>query len=246
MSEERNDLLEALQERIAYRFKDPQLLERALVHSSYAQEHDLKDESGRRADNERLEFLGDGVLKAVTSHYLFERHPLDDEGDLSKRRRHLVNGRQLTRAAVRWGLDEEGLIRAGPSRKNERLSAAMLEDAFEALIGAIYLDRGYDALRLVLEPWMAHTDSEEVIRSCRDPKTELQERLQDQGIVPPAYEIVDISGPAHALTFEAVVRIAGKERGRGRGGRKKDAEKAAATQALALLDEGLSSPDLES
>jgi ribonuclease-3 len=246
MSEDRRELLEALQDRLGYRFEDVSLLERALVHRSFAHERQRWDEHGLLEDNERLEFLGDGVLYLAVSEFLFHGHPGADEGQLSKRRRFQIKGSQQ---AV-WGrqllLDDPALLLRGriPPHEEARGAAKRLEDAFEAVLGAIFLDGGFEAVRGVLLPLMRNMDGS--LRSLREPKGRLQEILQARGLPLPVYEIVAEGGPAHQKWFEARIMVTAspeeepQEWGRGRSQSKKRAETLAAKEAWnRLVEEGL-------
>ncbi len=247
MTQPRQALVEQLQDRIGYRFDDEALLERALVHRSWAHDRGVFDEHGLIADNERLEFLGDGVIQSVTAEYLVRVHPAENEGALSVRRTFLVNGQQLAAAARAWGLDTPGLVRLGRSmlRGDGADSASMLGDAFEAVVGAVFLDGGYQAARRILRAWMARVDLGEDILVARGAKTALQELVQadPQRRWVLRYRVVG-EGPAHERSHRAIVFLVprgrpggegGLELGRGRGRRKKDSEQAAAAVALELL-----------
>lgn len=246
MSEDRQQLLEALQERLGYRFGDLGLLERALSHRSYAAERQRYDEHGVLEDNERLEFLGDGVLYLVVSEYLFGRHPGASEGELTKRRALQVQGSQQTAWGEQLALDDPRMLLRGrlSAAEADRGRASRLEDAFEAILGAVFLDGGFQAAQRVLLPWMRSTDG--VVLPPEPPKSRLQEALQAQGLPVPTYPIVDAGGPPHERWFEAValcVTRAGDEPvewGRGRAKTKRQAQTIAAQVALVgLLQAGL-------
>lgn len=218
--------LDALQQRLGYRFAQPQLLGRALTHRSGSLEH-----------NERLEFLGDAVLNLAVSGLLFERFSGSDEGDLTRIRAHLVREDSLHRLALVLGLPEvlrlsEGELRGGGSQR-----PSILADAFEAVIGAVYLDGGFEAARGVVRGLLGELiGSTEVDSWTKDPKTELQEWLQARRISVPAYRITSTRGQAHAQTFEvecAVAALGLAERGEGRS--RRAAEQEAARSMLAGL-----------
>jgi len=220
------DLAE-LQRRLGHRFTDEALLERALTHRSFGAEH-----------NERLEFLGDAALALAVSRLVYDRHGASDEGDLTRVRAHLVREASLHRAALALGLAEvlrlsEGELRAGGAQR-----ASILADALEAVIGAVFLDGGYEAaLALVRRLFGEVIAASEVESWTKDAKTELQEWLQGRRIAVPAYRIVATRGEKHAQTFEvecAVPTLGLAERGEGRS--RRAAEQEAAQRMLALLN----------
>jgi ribonuclease-3 len=218
--------LGALQHRLGHRFADPALLERALTHRSFGAAH-----------NERLEFLGDAVLNLAVSSLLYERHATSAEGDLTRVRAHLVREDSLHRAALAFGLPEvlrlsEAELRAGGARR-----PSILADALEAVIGAVFLDGGYEpACAVVSRVFGEVIDASEAEHWTKDAKTELQEWLQARRIPVPAYQIVATRGQAHAQTFEvecAVAALGLAERGEGRS--RRAAEQEAARRMLAAL-----------
>jgi len=220
------DLAE-LQRRLGHRFTDEALLERALTHRSFGAEH-----------NERLEFLGDAALALAVSRLVYDRHGASDEGDLTRVRAHLVREASLHRAALALGLAEvlrlsEGELRAGGAQR-----ASILADALEAVIGAVFLDGGYEAaLALVRRLFGEVIAASEVESWTKDAKTELQEWLQGRRIAVPAYRIVATRGEKHAQTFEvecAVPTLGLAERGESRS--RRAAEQEAAQRMLALLN----------
>jgi ribonuclease-3 len=204
-------------------------LEQALTHPSYANE--------RRgvADNQRLEFLGDSVLGFCTSEILFERFPSADEGTLTRIRALLVNAETLAAWARSIELQTELRLGRGADAGGLRDSTNVLADAVEALIAAAYLDGGLEVARKLCEQIVqAPLDSMQVA-GARDPKCELQERIQAQGGEPPTYVVVESSGPAHARQFAVSVRIGDQAVAQGRGRSKREAERAAAVEALGAL-----------
>jgi ribonuclease-3 len=223
---------EALLRRLRYSFRDPGLLDRALVHRSYVNEH-----PEARCHNERLEFLGDAVLDLVVAETLMEQLPAAPEGELTRRRAALVNEGCLADLAVDLGLGSALCLGRGEQLNNGRQRPSILADAVEALVGAIYLDGGYPAARDAVLDWLGPW-LEEVIsgRSPADPKTVLQENLQGRGLGSPTYRVVTATGPDHDPVF--VVEVAVDERviGHGTGRSKKDAEKDAAQRCLARLE----------
>lgn len=211
---------------LGHRFSDPGLLDRALTHRSCGQNN-----------NERLEFLGDAVLNCVVAELLYQRHPKLDEGDLSRLRALLVRERSLAEVARR--LELGGRLNLGPGelKSGGYLRASILADAVEALIGAIFLDGGYDAARRQIVDWLGERiDVPPPLDSLKDSKTRLQELLQARGLALPVYELVEVHGADHARRFlvrcrvdllEAPVEASAASR--------RKAEQAAAEAALAAI-----------
>jgi ribonuclease-3 len=224
--------LEALMARIGHEFKDPVLLARALTHPSYLSEHPEASEN-----NQRLEFLGDAVLQLVLTESLFELYPLEREGGLSKRRAALTRGTFLVELAREAGLD--ACLRLGSSEESTggRTRASSLEDAFEALVGALYLDGGLSAARRVVTAiYGSLADRLESFGETDNPKGRLQERMQPvHGNNALRYEVVATEGADHARDYEVAVFLLEREVARGRGPSKKLAEEAAARAALAII-----------
>jgi ribonuclease-3 len=218
--------LDALQERLGHRFADPTLLTRALTHRSFGSDH-----------NERLEFLGDAVLNLAVSSLLFERFAGSDEGDLTRVRAHLVREDSLHRAALALGLPDVMRLSEGEARGGGAQRPSILADAMEALIGAAFLDGGFErSLALVRRLFGEVIGSSETNAWSKDAKTELQEWLQARRIAVPAYRIVATTGQAHAQTFEvecAVAALSMAETGRGRS--RRAAEQEAARRMLDAL-----------
>ena len=216
----------ALQARLGHRFADPLLLQRALTHRSFGADH-----------NERLEFLGDAVLNLAVSSLLFDRFSGSDEGDLTRVRAHLVREDSLHRAGLSLGLPEVLRLSEGEARGGGAQRASILADAVEALIGATYLDGGFDAASgLVRQLFGELIDSSEADSWSKDAKTELQEWLQARRLPVPAYRIAATRGQAHAQTFEvecAVTPLGLTELGEGRS--RRSAEQEAARCMLAKL-----------
>jgi ribonuclease-3 len=233
--------LGALQEKIGYRFQDISLLERALTHSSHANE---ADEEAR--DNEQLEFLGDAVLGFVTSFALVEHYPHFNEGRLSKLRAHLVSAKHLVDVAKEIGLGEYLRLGRGEERSGGRDKAALLVDALEATFASMYLDGGIEPprkfiLTRIVGPELARIDAApESSVMWADQKSALQELLQALGFGQPEYQVVEEQGPDHDKTFTVELRIRAIQQGsdlvqRGQGRTKKVAEQRAAQAALAEL-----------
>jgi ribonuclease III len=218
--------IEALQRRLGHRFADAGLLTLALTHRSFGADH-----------NERLEFLGDAVLNLAVSSLLFERFGGSDEGDLTRVRAHLVREESLHRAALGLGLPEVMRLSEGEARAGGAQRPSILADAVEALIGATFLDGGYEpAAELVRRLFGDVIATSEAASWTKDPKTELQEWLQARRIAVPSYRIVATSGQAHAQTFEveaAIPALSLTETGRGRS--RRAAEQEAARRLLETL-----------
>lgn len=185
-------LLNTLQARIGYRFTDQTLLTRALTHRSFGADH-----------NERVEFLGDAVLSLAISSLLFEHFEGSDEGDLTRVRAHLVREDSLHKVAVSLGLPEVLRLSDGEARSGGAQRASILADALEAILGAIFVDGGFDAAReVVLRMFGDIITGTDVTSWTKDAKTELQEWLQARRLPVPAYRIVATRGQLHAQTFE--------------------------------------------
>ena len=226
------DPLEQLQIRIDHTFGDRTLLECAMTHPSYLQEHPEVPES-----NQRLEFLGDAVLQLILTEVLFELFPGDREGLLSKRRAALANGVFLARLAREIGVDLALRVGASEEASGGRTRAAALEDAFEALIGAIYLDSGLaKARRVGVGLYEPLPDRLAVLEDVENPKGRLQEIVQPvHGNAALRYEVVGIAGEDHAREYEVAVYLLDRAIGTGRGTSKKAAEEAAARAALLVV-----------
>jgi ribonuclease-3 len=219
--------LSDLQHRIAFAFKDPELLERALTHKSYANENRVP------YHNERMEFLGDTVLSLIISEYLMKTCPDSTEGDLSRFRAAVVSEPALAIIAREIGLGNHLLLGKGEEQTGGRNKDSLLADCLEALIAAVYLDSGKDgAESLVLRFFESAIKKTCSTGGTLDYKTELQELCQDQLKQLPEYRVVSESGPDHLKQFELEVWIKGAFSGRGTGKSKKEAEQKAAKAAL--------------
>ena len=184
--------LEALQNRLGYRFAQPALLERALTHRSFGAAH-----------NERLEFLGDAVLSAAISSMLLERFAGSDEGDLTRVRAHLVREDSLHRVALALSMPDALRLSDGEARGGGALRASILADALEAVIGAVFVDGGFEPARTLVHRLFGDVIANTEIDSwSKDAKTELQEWLQARKLPVPVYRIAGTRGQAHAQTFE--------------------------------------------
>jgi ribonuclease-3 len=221
--------LNLFEQQLGYHFADITLLELALTHPSC----DLE-----LGDNQRLEFLGDAVLDLVVAETLYQNKPDFDEGALDHSRASLVNGKALTAHAQRLGLGSLLQVSEAQRQHHPEPSASMLEDAFEALIGAIHLDGGIQAARtFILQALGDAIQKAQSNGGFGNPKGRLQEwtQLHHSGAVPD-YSALPEEGPEHARTYSAVVQLDGKELGRGCGRSKKSAESAAAEHALQQLN----------
>ena len=214
-------------------FNDPSLLERALTHRSYLNEHP----GLALEDNERLEFLGDAVLDFVTGAWLYNRFPELPEGRLTSLRAALVKTETLAEFARRTGVDEALRVGRGEADAGGRGRLSMLADAFEAILGALYLDQGLGAVQAYLERLLpAEIDHVLAEERDRDAKSILQEWSQAERSITPRYRTVDEEGPDHAKTFSVEVRIGDEVVGRGDGMSKQAAAQAAARDALNRLN----------
>ncbi len=220
-----------LSKRLGLHFSDTLLLSRALTHRSYLNEHLEALE-----DNERLEFLGDAVLDFVVGAWLYNRYPEMPEGDLTRMRSALVHTEQLADFAREIRLGGAMRLGRGESQGGGRERSALLCDTFEALIGALYLDRGIEGVRAFISP-LLETASDYILanRKNEDPKSLFQEWAQSQGFSAPHYVTKSATGPDHSKEFVVDVEINGEVYGTGKGHSKQAAAKAAAHNALQKL-----------
>jgi ribonuclease-3 len=221
-----------LEQQLRYQFADEKLCETALTHKSWLNETPPSE----RGDNERLEFLGDAVLNLAVSDILMRRFPGRAEGELSKTRAVIVNESALARAAERLDLGQWIFLGRGEEQAGGRRKHSILADALEALVGAIYLDGGYNAAIEVAERLLTEAihDSERGLQ--RDFKSRLQERSQALLQQAPRYVVVKQDGPDHDKTFWVAIALGDREYGPGSGKSKKEAEQNAAALALAKLE----------
>ena len=218
-----------LEERIQYKFRNPLLLAEALTHPSLGHETQR-----HHFDNQRLEFLGDAVLQLIFTEYLFDQYPECSEGALTKLRARLVSREGLRLLAQNIDLGRYLMMGKGEESSGGRERASALADAYEALIGAMYLDSDYVTVRrTVLTEAREYLESLDIDPPETNPKGRLQEILQAISPVSPIYPIVDQSGPEHQKRFVAKILWNGRELGQGEGRSKKEAEVAAARDALA-------------
>lgn len=218
-----------LEDKIGYQFKDKQLLEQALTHSSYANERKIN----AKDHYERLEFLGDAVLELVCSDFLFRTYSTLPEGKLTKMRASIVCEQALAARAADIGLADFMLLGKGEEATGGRKRDSIVSDVMEAVIGAVYLDGGLEeAESCIKRVVISHLDGQQVVD---DSKTLLQEYVQ--GVLKKGYyyEVIGESGPEHDKLFEVEVKLDGKPVGRGQGKTKKAAEQKAAYVALLNL-----------
>jgi ribonuclease-3 len=217
-----------LEQRLHYKFRNPLLLAEALTHPSLGHETQR-----HHFDNQRLEFLGDAVLQLIFTEYLFDHFPELPEGNLTKLRAQLVSREGLRVHAQNISLGKYLMMGRGEEASGGRERASALADAFEALIGAMYLDSDYVTVRrIVLTEAREHLESLEGESPEANPKGRLQELLQSISPQSPKYPIIDQSGPEHEKRFVAKIVWMGRALGEGSGRSKKEAEVAAARDAL--------------
>jgi ribonuclease-3 len=224
-----------LQKAIGYEFKNEALLVEAITHPSLAHEHAGQNQP----HNQRLEFLGDAVLQLLLTDHLYRQHPTLPEGQLTQLRAHLANRHSLHRRANAISLGKFLLLGKGEENSGGRERLSNLADAYEALIGAIYLDGGIRAAKKFIGAQFK--DEFQHLRQStprQNPKGQLQELLQAHSNANPRYRVVHESGPDHHKNFEAVVEWQGEEIGRGTGTSKKQAESVAAESALTAFESG--------
>jgi ribonuclease-3 len=223
--------LAEFQQRLGYQFRDETLLRLALTHPSVAHEANTPT-----AHNQRLEFLGDSVLGLVLSRALYEQFPGVDEGPLTKLRAKLVNAGALAAHGRSLGLGAHLILSRGEENTGGRDRASSLADAVEALLGAIFLDGGFDAAReFVLREFAGDFDALALSTGIENPKGELQEFLQAKSPNAPVYQLISAGGPDHDRQFVCAVLHDGAELARGSGKSKKAAESEAASAALEKL-----------
>ncbi len=227
--------LDCLQDQLGYRFKDPSLLLRAVTHRSFVNEH---DEEGIQ-HNESLEFLGDAVLGFVISSKMFSRFPGLSEGELSKIKAYLVSAVNLAHLAEKICLGEYLRLSRGEEKTGGRHKKAIIVDAYEAVIGVIYLDGGIEAAYAFVEREIANCLEDLDLRQLTygDFKSALQERLHNMGCPEPIYRVVDEIGPDHRKTFVVQVGVRDRIIAQASGKTKKEAQQEAARLALEDLKE---------
>lgn len=229
LSPEESEALSAFQERLDYRFRDPELLFLALTHRSYAFQHGME----RFASNERLEFLGDAVLALSINESLIHEFPESNEGKLTKLKSLLASRPVLSAVAADMALGAVLRLSANEEESGGRERDSILADAFEAVLGAMYLDGGLEpSRRLVADRILARKEEFQADESHRNFKSILQERVQCVYKSPPRYRVERTHGPDHSKAFDVEVLVQGEVIGHGSGRSKKDAEQDAARAAL--------------
>lgn len=223
--------LESLEKKIGHRFSAPDLLKEALTHRSYINENP----SWPYAHNERLEYLGDAVLELAVSEDLFRKFPKFPEGQLTVLRAALVNYVMMAHVAGDIGLAKCLFMSKGESRDAGKAREVILANALEALIGALYLDAGFEVARLFIKKFIfVHIDEVLKTKSYRDPKSELQELVQEKLKVTPTYKVLSESGPAHQRIFRIGAYFGDALIAEGSGASKQEAETEAAKAALLI------------
>ena len=225
-----SESLKQLQKAIGYEFRKPELLKQAMTHKSYAAEWNVE------YDNQRLEFFGDAVVELVLTRHLYFRYPDLQEGDLTKMRSATVNQDSLARLARRIELGKYILFGRGEIDSHGGERDSTLSDAFEALAGAIYLDGGYEAAEgFILKIFQECIPDPRQMLGTLNPKGLLQEYTQAECGHAPSYQVLNVSGPQHEPCFEVAVLLDGELLGTGKAQNRKNAEQAAALQALNVL-----------
>lgn len=227
--------LERLQERLGYSFGDRAILLQSLTHTSYGHEF-LQEKPIALRDNERLEFLGDAILDVVISDLLLETYPSANEGQLSKMRAAIVNEKTLAQVALSIRLQEGLRLGKGESQTGGREKPSILSSALEALIAAIYLDGGFNAVYPVVRHLFSLFFVQETeLQPFQDHKSQLQEVVQAKWKITPTYHLKSAQGPDHAKVFDVEVHMKGELLARASGSSKKEAEQNAARVALETI-----------
>ncbi len=220
-----------LQNILNLKIKNPRLLKQAFLHRSYLNEVKLDMES-----NERLEFLGDSVLSLVISFHLYILRTKDAEGELTNLRAHIVKTKSLAEASKKLNLGQYLLLSKGEMLSGGRENPQLLANTYEALLGAVFLDQGFESAKKLIEQTLLPLFEKELkLGPPKDAKSNLQEVVQQKFKQSPNYKILETMGPDHAKQFSVAVYVEGKEFGRGKGNSKQIAEEQAAKQALQRL-----------
>lgn len=222
---------ESIEDLLKVKFKDQELLKTSLTHRSYLNEH----KNFLLPHNERMEFLGDAVLELVVTDYLYKHYP-NPEGELTNYRSALVNHRILSEIAKRLGIEDHLLMSKGESRDTGRARQVILANAMESVIGAIYLDQGYDvASEFIYREILSELPDIVAKGAYIDSKSQLQEIVQERENVTPVYRVMGESGPDHEKVFEVGAFVNDKLIGKGIGRSKQDAEISAALESLKVM-----------
>jgi ribonuclease III len=232
MSESDPSAYGALEQKLLHQFREPRLCEQALTHKSWANEN---QELGR-FHNERLEFLGDAVLSLVVSDLLMKRHPNSPEGELSKTRAAVVNEGGLAVVAETLLLGQWIFLGKGEEQAGGRLKPSILADTLEALIGAVFIDAGFESAYRSVEALFVERLQDAQTVAGRDYKSRLQELSQSHLKLAPTYTVVSQTGPEHESIFEVAALIGSREYARASGRSKKAAQQAAAARAFELIE----------
>jgi len=236
MDKSRLKQIKELERRLKYKFRKKTLLNQALSHRSY-----IRESRGREIfqANEELEFLGDAVLGLIVSEYFYQHYPHSGEGNLSRLRANIVNRDVLYPKALELNLGKFLLISRSEEKSGGRRRAGLLADGLEALIGAVYLDGGWQkARRFILNHFREELEKAGEPQYFRDYKSLLQEFIQRKHKTIPHYKVVSTEGPDHKKVFSVSVQLKGEIYGRGKGLSKKEAEQEAAKSALKNLQHG--------
>ena len=230
--------LKQLEERLGHQFRRAELLSEALTHRSVLHESSPNKSTAPKpvADNQRLEFFGDAVLQLALTEVVFDRFPKADEGELTKLRARFANRHMLCHLARALSLGHFLHLGKGEETSGGRSRASNLADVFESVVGAIYLDAGFEAARrFVLAQLTPELARLEIGPDADNPKGMLQEVIQERHGKNPLYRVTGQSGPDHEKQFEMIVELDGQELGRGQGHSKKEAETHAAQDAITRL-----------
>ncbi len=214
-------------------FKDKKLLEQAFIHRSYINENS----GGRLSHNERLEFLGDAVLELIVTDYLYNKYPDRDEGELTAYRSALVNAIIIGEVAMSLGMNEYLLLSKGEAKDIGKARNYILANTYEAYVGAVYLDQGYDVAReFISSTLFGKIDTIVAKKLWRDPKSLVQEKAQEYVNITPSYKVIHESGPDHDKSFTVGIFFGEDRVAEGKGHSKQEAEQSAARAALEAKD----------
>lgn len=208
-------------------FKNKELLDQALTHKSWVNEHPKA-----RTSNERLEFLGDAILEFVITEVLYQRFPDHQEGYLTALRANLVNTQNLANLAQKLDIGQSLCLSKGEEEGGGRKNPSLLADTVEAVIGALYLDQGMETIRMFIRTHLVTEIPQKVSGHLKDPKSRLQEYVQAKSLPAPRYKVIEESGPDHDKKFVIEVLIENKSWGKGEGKSKSQAEQSAAEAAI--------------
>ncbi len=212
-------------------FKDKKLLEQAFIHRSYINENN----GSRLSHNERLEFLGDAVLELIITDYLFKKYPSHDEGELTAYRSALVNAVLISEVAQSLGMNDYLMLSKGEAKDSGRARNYILANTYEAYVGAVYLDQGYDKARgFIAQTLFDKIDAIVAKKLWRDAKSLIQEKAQEHTSLTPSYKVLNESGPDHDKHFTIGVYFGDELIASGKGKSKQEAEQMAARNALEI------------